>query len=251
VSISIYIGKRKLISGRIFEVAIIVFSLFQQGNNNAIAKSGSPNHAISNTISDILFFIPGVTASLVVFLVFGTTKSWRQYRDLVVGGCGVKRRIYERRIRRSSEGDNSGGLEFERLPSLPNQASEDNAIKVERRVRMFVTSIPPEPKGHSAVVSPSTTAAESSTHTRAPSALNNIDIHKPRFADMAQSVPPSPTNGSRLNSVVGPSSPVRQHTENPVTQYGPVDEDLREEDNSGSRRFVSERLPKNGPKDLD
>ena len=228
----------KLISGRIFEVAIIVFSLFQQGNNNAIAKSGAPDHTVSNTISDILFFIPGVTASLVVFLVFGTTKSWRQYRDLVVGGCGVKRRIYERRIRRSS--NNSGGLEFERLPSLPNQTSEDNAIKVERRVRMFVTSIPPEPEEHSAVVSPSATTAESSTHTPAPSALKNIDIHKPRFVDMAQSVPPSPTNGSSSNSAVTPVSPARQHIKDRVVQYEPMDEDLRQEDISRSRRFVSE-----------
>ncbi|CZR61688.1 uncharacterized protein PAC_11585 [Phialocephala subalpina] len=121
----------------IFEIAIIVFSPFQQGNNTAITKSGAPNHTVSNTISDILFFTPGVTASLVVFLVFGTTKSWRQYRDLVVGGCGVKRRTYERRMRRSEEGDNSGGLEFERLPSLPDRTSgqRDQSRKKSKDIR--------------------------------------------------------------------------------------------------------------------
>ena len=134
---------------------IIVFSLFQQGNYKAIAKSGAPNHTVSNTISDILFFIPGVTASLVVFLVFGTTKSWKQYRDLVAGGCGVRKRICERRMRRSSEaGENSRAIEFEHLSSLPNQTSDDNAIEVERRVRMFVTSVEQKPEGHSVEESP-------------------------------------------------------------------------------------------------
>lgn len=209
----------------IFEVAIIVFSLFQQGNNKAIAESGAPNHTVSNTISDILFFIPGVTASLVVFLVFGTTKSWRQYRDLVVGGCDVKRRIYERQIRRSEEGDNSGGLEFERLPSLPNRTSEENAIKAERRVRMFVTSMPQKPEGHNAVASPSIPTPESSNPTRAPSRPMNIDFHKPRFIDMSQSVPQSPT--TTANSAVIPSGlAVREHNEeDPIIQYGAVEEE--------------------------
>jgi hypothetical protein len=229
----------------IFEVAIIVFSLFQQRNNNAIAKSGAPNHTVSNTISDLLFFIPGVTASLVVFLVFGTTKSWRQYRDLVVGGCGVKRRMYERRIRRSEEGDNSGGLEFERLPSLPNRTSEDNAIKAERRVRMFVTSISVEPEGQGAILSPTVAAPESSVHTQALSAPRNIDFQKRRFIDMSQSAPPSPTNGSRSTSGVIPiSMAAKQHMEDPVIQHRPVDEEQDPE----SRRFVNERLPRMSPR---
>ena len=238
---------------RIFEVAIIVFSLFQQANNKAIAESGAPNHTVSNTISDILFFIPGVTASLVIFLVFGTTKSWRQYHDLVAGSCGVKRRIYERRIRRSEEGNNGGGLEFERLASLPNRTSEDNVIKAERRVRMFVTSMPQEPEGHNAVASLSIPAPESSNHTRAPSHSMNIDFHKPRFVDISHSVPPSPM--TTVNPAVIPSGlAVREYNEDQMIQYGPVEEDRRQEGNSGqtsnSRRFVTERLHKNESEDF-
>jgi len=75
---------------RLFEAAIVIFTLFQASNNASLAASGGPNHSVQNAIADILFFIPGVTASLVVFLVFGTTKSWRQYRDLVVSACGIK-----------------------------------------------------------------------------------------------------------------------------------------------------------------
>lgn len=237
----------ELTSHRIFEVAIIVFSLFQQGNNNAIAKSGAPNHTVSNTISDIAFFIPGVTASLVVFLVFGTTKSWRQYRDLVVGGCGVRRRIYERRIRISEEGDNSGGLEFERLPSLPNRKSEDNAINAERRVRLFVTSMPKEPEAQGALP-PIITEPESLSNTRAPITARNVDFYNPRFVGTSASVPLSKTNGPRLTSAVVPAGlPVKENEEDAMVQYGPVDEERGHggDEGTGGSRFVSEQLPKN------
>jgi hypothetical protein len=239
---------RRLISPRIFEVAIIVFSLFQQGNNKAIAESGAPNHTVSNTISDILFFIPGVTASLVVFLVFGTTKSWRQYRDLVVGGCGIRRRIYEQRIRRSEEGDNSGGLEFERLPSLPNRTSEDNTIKAERRVRMFVTSKPPESTEQEVSASPSIAAnGHSSQHTRAPSPPLNIDSDKPRSVDMSRFVPAFQPNDTK-SAAIPINLADREYHEDPEIQSGPADEE-RGVERHGSRRFVSERLA-NEPKEF-
>lgn len=239
----------------IFEVAIIIFDIFQQGNNKSIALSGAPNHSVSNTISDILFFIPGVTASLVVFLVFGTTKSWRQYRDLVVGGCGIRTKIYERRIQRASATP-PPGLEFERLPSLPNRPSEDNAIKVERRVRMFVTSMPQEPQGHNPQVSTAVTAAESS-NTGRPA---KIEFHKPRFVDMAMSVPPSPRPDAGL--AVSPIDLTWPVSQDPVIQYGAVEDERRPTETNmnitnlgkpqdrDERRFVSERLPKNDQEDF-
>src|SRR5207244_407610 len=103
-----------------------------------------PNFSTSNTISDIVLFIPGVTASLVAFLVFGTTKSWRQYRDLIVGGCGMRRRLIEKRVQRSEETSRSQGLEFQRLDSLPRRGSEEIRRKdAENRVRMFVKETGP------------------------------------------------------------------------------------------------------------
>jgi hypothetical protein len=155
-----------------------VYSTYQQKSYKIIAESGKPNYTVSSAISDILFFIPGVTASLVVFLVFGTTKSWRQYRDFIVGGCGIKRKIYEKRIQRDVEG-NSRGLEFERLPSLPHRESEDNAIKVEKRVRMFVTSMAQE-RHHPTVATEVT--AQSSAHTRAPSLPPTADLNSPALS---------------------------------------------------------------------
>lgn len=128
----------KLTFESVFEVAIIIFSLFQASNNASIAAAGAPNFTLSNTISDIVLFIPGVTASLVAFLVFGTTKSWRQYRDLVTGGCGLKRKLAEKKRQRSEEASRPQELEFERLNSLPRrQSSEIKRKEAETRVRMF------------------------------------------------------------------------------------------------------------------
>ncbi|CAL3967470.1 unnamed protein product [Diplocarpon coronariae] len=124
----------------IFELAIIVFTLFQSGNNAAIAYSGKPDFSISNAIHDIVFFIPGVTASLAAFLVFGTTKSWRQYRDLVTGGCGLRARMLYKRRQRNEEVTTHQGLGLQRLPSLTRKASEEQLKVVqeyEDRVRMF------------------------------------------------------------------------------------------------------------------
>ena len=228
------------------EVAIIGFSTFQQSNNKSIAESGAPNHTVSNTVSDILLFIPGVTASLVVFLVFGTTKSWRQYRDLVFGGCSVRRKMYERRIQRNEEG-NSGGLEFERLPSLSNRESEDNATKAERRVRMFVTSVSQEPEGHNSVDGNAPT--EPPAHTGALSRSTNLNFSQPRFVPIAD---PSPHPDANPYNI--PREFTRPYSEDPVIQYGHVEEETRQETNLSrapdSRRFVSERLPRKDPTDV-
>jgi hypothetical protein len=125
---------------RIFEAAIILFNLFQASNNASIAASGEPNLTVGSSIIDICLFIPGVTASLIAFLVFGTTKSWRQYRDLVIGGCGDRYKLLLKKHQREEEEGNTQGLEFQRLPSIPNQPAEQESARakeLENRVRMF------------------------------------------------------------------------------------------------------------------
>lgn len=76
-----------------------------------------------------------------VFLVFGTTKSWRQYWDLVAGGCGLRARLLERRTTPIQSGNNSRDFEFERLPSIQGGPVSDISVakgkEVEDRVRMF------------------------------------------------------------------------------------------------------------------
>ena len=215
-----------------------MFSTYQPKSYQAIAESGEPNFTVSSAISDILFFIPGVTTSLVVFLVFGTTKSWREYRDFMIGGCGIKRKIYQKRIQRDVE-DNSGGLEFKRLPSLPKRQSEDNAIQVEKRVRMFVSSMDSE-RHHPTVATVVT--AQSSVHTRVPSLPPTLNLEKPRFVDMTLSVPSSPPLDANSSfEPTGLPTSVSQHV---LTQHGHEEEGRRRDTNSeeivDSRRFVSE-----------
>ncbi|CZT44969.1 uncharacterized protein RSE6_05232 [Rhynchosporium secalis] len=124
----------------VFEIVIIISSLFTSRSNAALAASGKPDFSIRSAITDITLFLPGATASLVSFLVFGTTKSWRQYRDLVIGGCGLTRRIIRKKQQRAEEATRTQGLEFERLPSLKKSASEEERKAIsesENRIRMF------------------------------------------------------------------------------------------------------------------
>lgn len=91
-----------------------------------------------------MLFVPGVTASLATFLIFGTAKSWQQYRELVTGGCGLRTRRAERRrskkMRQGVDNHHGEGLEFERLPSLRSDSRRE-AWKTEEeirgRIRMF------------------------------------------------------------------------------------------------------------------
>lgn len=125
---------------------MIAFTLFQMNNNGAIAASGHPNLSNSNAASDIFLFIPGVTASLVDFLVFGTTKNWRQYRDLVLGGCGIRQRHLVKKAHKAEEATRPRGLEFERLPSLhksPSKEERANGKEALSRVKMFTQEIGP------------------------------------------------------------------------------------------------------------
>ncbi|TGO52245.1 hypothetical protein BCON_0145g00270 [Botryotinia convoluta] len=102
-----------------FEVVLIIVSLFSEQNFQKLAKSSSPDFSISSCITDIILFIPGVTASLLVFLVFGTAKSFTQYKDLILSCCGQRTKFPKskrRGVMRS--GDEEQGTEFQRLPSM-------------------------------------------------------------------------------------------------------------------------------------
>ncbi|KAA8569151.1 hypothetical protein EYC84_000820 [Monilinia fructicola] len=101
------------------EVVLIVFSLYSERNFQRLARSSSPDFSISGCITDIILFIPGVTTSLLVFLVFGTAKSSRQYKDLIISGCG-RRTNFPKSKRRGviGSGDDEQGTEFQRLPSM-------------------------------------------------------------------------------------------------------------------------------------
>lgn len=209
-------------------VAVIFFNFANLSKNTDLATSGGPNLDPSGAIADIAFFAPGVTASLVAFLVFGTTKSWRQYRDMVVGGCGIRTKILQRRSQRDLEnGQKQQSLEFQRLPSLTRQPSEEERARgkeLETRVRMFSVDAggPMELTNYS-----------SSIHA---AGASNSSI-RPPTRDSQTSTRVSPLKGGNpsYDSNAGTIGIARSDL---VVQY-----DRGETPVSSERRFVAERLP--------
>ena len=113
---------------------IILFSLFQTRNFAKTAAVGKPDFSVSGAITDIVLFIPGVAASLVTSLVFGTIKSPKQYSDLLLRCCGLRTtRPARKKQRRASVqlSDPAGGLEFQNLPSIPNSPAPSPSVRKE------------------------------------------------------------------------------------------------------------------------
>lgn len=74
------------------QIMIIPLLLYRLRTNQIMVKSGKPDMSINGAIVESLLFIPGVSTSLVAFLVFGTTKSFSEYRNLLLCGCSATRR---------------------------------------------------------------------------------------------------------------------------------------------------------------
>ncbi|KIM98609.1 hypothetical protein OIDMADRAFT_128758 [Oidiodendron maius Zn] len=117
----------------IFEAVVVTFNLIHKKHYKELAAAGGPDYSVSGAISDALFYIPGVSSSLLCYLVFGTTKSWRQYRDMVIGccNCGLRRMILKRRAVEE--------LGDRELNHFPSGRSSQEAPKDERTIHTFVT----------------------------------------------------------------------------------------------------------------
>ncbi|PQE33010.1 glycoside hydrolase protein [Rutstroemia sp. NJR-2017a WRK4] len=115
----------------VFEAVIIFFTLFSSKNFQTLAKASTPDFSTSGAITDIILFVPGVTTSLVCFLVFGTTKSFKQYKGLVFS-CGKSRSFPKSKKRgvMESQHQTEQGTEFQRLSSMGNKvlSPEEQAI---------------------------------------------------------------------------------------------------------------------------
>ena len=171
---------------RFFLGAIVVFSYLASTNNSSIVAAGRPDLSTKGAVVDILLFIPGVTASLVTFLVFGTAKSWRQYRDLLIGCCGIRNKIIQRNFLRQREyedgdgvnnnnariGSEEDGVEFVILPRLETTPSFEERARNEeatKRVQMFAREIRRE--------SGNTVVTEADTIYRTNTAATTLVLH--------------------------------------------------------------------------
>lgn len=63
----------------IFQIVLIMFEVISAGNNNLENLKGSADLSLERAKRDFAFFIPGVLPPLLTFIVFGTTKPFREY----------------------------------------------------------------------------------------------------------------------------------------------------------------------------
>ncbi|WQF80216.1 hypothetical protein CDEST_05230 [Colletotrichum destructivum] len=63
----------------VFQVVTIMFQVTSARQNTRDSLSDSPDLSTERLHLDLLLFIPGVSASLLTFVVFGTTKTFRDY----------------------------------------------------------------------------------------------------------------------------------------------------------------------------
>lgn len=125
--------------------------------------------------------------SIVTFLVFGTAKSWRQYRDLFAGGCGVRTKILQRRFIRQQErgerGEGQEDLEFAPLPRLETTVSTEIRMRTEetaKRVKMFSTTTTVITAGDSPSPEPERRQALSTIYSETESVQPLSELRTPR-----------------------------------------------------------------------
>ncbi|TKA73602.1 hypothetical protein B0A55_05714 [Friedmanniomyces simplex] len=76
-----------------FEVTIVCFELADSQSARFLAQQAQPDYSTASAVTTILLFMPGVTQSLVAFLLFGTTAHFRKrYRDFFHAAVRVRRR---------------------------------------------------------------------------------------------------------------------------------------------------------------
>jgi len=210
--------------------------------------AGEPDFSVASAISAIVFFIPGVTTSLVVFLVFGTAKSWRQYRNLITGCFGLRACMGERRTKAQSPviGAQNRDFEFDRLPSLRNRESQEIIVlktEVANRVRMFSETPIFENEDQYETGELSIFASERTTN--APAVRQ---FHRPLRTPVEQVQRPAQVASRRDSAADRAADRAAQQydVEDHGIQYGPI---VREEgsNSADTKRFVGQRVTQRSP----
>ncbi|KAK5136774.1 hypothetical protein LTR08_002070 [Meristemomyces frigidus] len=66
----------------VFQATLIGFRFLGRSNARTLARQQRPDYSVGGAVDDIMLFIPGVTASIMDFAVFGTTAQFRKmYAD--------------------------------------------------------------------------------------------------------------------------------------------------------------------------
>ncbi|KAK0988258.1 hypothetical protein LTS01_009242, partial [Friedmanniomyces endolithicus] len=76
-----------------FEVTVVGFAFTRTRSTSYLASQAQPDYSTSTATTDTALFIPGVTQSLVAFLLFGTTAHFlKRYKDLFKSATYFRRR---------------------------------------------------------------------------------------------------------------------------------------------------------------
>ncbi|KAK7958266.1 hypothetical protein PG996_010294 [Apiospora saccharicola] len=116
----------------IFEVTNIVFQITAQKNNNRDAVATTPDLSAERAISMMIFNMPGVTASLLAFVVFGTTRPFRErmYRTFVPG-CLRRKRENANRASQPLHHTRRGSTAKQRSTSIKLFKGVDTAVRMD------------------------------------------------------------------------------------------------------------------------
>lgn len=115
-------------------------------NYAKIAAIGKPDFSSRGANIDIALFVPGVSTSLLVILVFGTTKSPKTYWDFLFC-CGGRRneapkRSMRRRTAVTLKDPVGTSSEFDRLPSVPSSPAYPTLLSEQVKSTWFLNTVP-------------------------------------------------------------------------------------------------------------
>lgn len=75
-----------------FEITVILFEWSRHNSASELANRDGPDFSVEGAVNAAVQFIPGVTAGLLAFLIFGTTRPFRKiYREHFIA-CFQRRR---------------------------------------------------------------------------------------------------------------------------------------------------------------
>ena len=85
-------GQRTLTEYSAFEITVILFEWTRHTSSSELAAKDGPDFSEEGAVNAVLQFMPGVTAGLLAFLIFGTTRPYRKiYREHIIA-CFQRRR---------------------------------------------------------------------------------------------------------------------------------------------------------------
>ncbi|KAK7432655.1 hypothetical protein QQZ08_000864 [Neonectria magnoliae] len=98
-----------------FQLVTIMSEMISQGKNNRGNLKDTADLSLQQAKSDFVFFLPGATPPLVAFIVFGTTRPFREYLWAICVPTCLKGRLGRREPKSAHGTSPSQGSRFQEL----------------------------------------------------------------------------------------------------------------------------------------